>query len=87
VVPFHRDEYDQEFNGTVKNRELVRFMVFIDKPIENQIFMIDDFHFENIEQHTIMKWDSDKSLHALVNCSPRINFLFHFLGYKIDQES
>lgn len=82
VVPFHRDEYDEEYQESGPKKHLVRFMVFIDKPIPNQIFVIDDSYFENVDQHTVIKWTSDKSLHSLINCSPRANFLFHFLGYK-----
>lgn len=83
VVPFHRDEYDEEYQESGIKKDLVRFMVFIDRSIPNQIFVIDDSYYENIEQHTIMKWSSDKSLHAVVNCSSEINYLFHFLGYKV----
>lgn len=82
IVPFHKDEYDQEYNEIDSKKDLVRFMVYIDKPIKNQIFIIDDCFLEDIDQHTVIKWNSDKSTHAFINCSPYDNFLFHFLGYK-----
>jgi hypothetical protein len=84
LVPFHRDEYDKEQTWLEKEKKtLERFMVFIDKPIKKQIFLVDNYHFENIDQHTIIKWPTDKSVHTLINCSDEPNFLFHFLGYKI----
>lgn len=82
-VPFHKDEYDQEDVWINKqNKKLVRYMVFIDKPIDNQIFIVGNTYYENIEQHTVVKWNSTKETHALVNCSNKPNFLFHFLGFE-----
>jgi hypothetical protein len=82
-VPFHIDEYDgEEMWINKQNKKLVRYTVFIDKPINNQIFIVGDIYYENIEQHTIIKWQSTKETHALINCSNKPNFLFHFLGFE-----
>jgi hypothetical protein len=82
-VPFHSDEFDQEITWTTKeNKSFDRFMVFIDKPISNQLFLVDDKRYENTKQHTVIQWNTTKSLHALINCSSEPNFLFHFLGTK-----
>ncbi len=82
-VPIHRDEYDKEWVWiNEENKKLYRYTVFIDRPIKKQIFIIGDNHYENIDQHTIVKWSNFKDYHALVNCSDSPNFLFHFLGFE-----
>jgi hypothetical protein len=84
-VPFHIDEYDGENTWVNKqNKKLVRYIAFIDKPISNQIFIVGDVYYENIDQHTIVKWKSTRETHALINCSDKPNFLFHFLGFEHD---
>lgn len=84
-VPFHSDEYDKEITWVSKeNKKLSRYMVFIDKPVEKQIFVVGNAYYENVSQHTVIKWNSTKDIHALINCSNRDNLLFHFLGFKND---
>jgi hypothetical protein len=81
-VPFHSDEYDKEIEWNQK--KLVRYMAFITEPIKKQVFVVGDTYYENVEKHTIVKWSTPKDTHALINCSDRPNFLFHFLGYEND---
>lgn len=83
-VPFHKDEFDNEVIWIDKEKKsLVRYIIFIDEPIQNQIFIVGDTRYENVKKHTIIKWNTTKELHSLINNSDRSNFLFHFLGYTL----
>ncbi len=82
IVPFHKDEFDKEHIWiTVENKTLFRYTVFIDDPIQDQIFIVGNQQFENVSKHRIVKWPSIKELHSLKNNSNKPNFLFHFLGF------
>lgn len=82
-VPFHKDEYDQEDTWVNKqNKKLSRYMVFIDKPHKNQLLIVGNTYYENTTQHTVIKWNSTKETHALINCSRIPHFLFHYLGFE-----
>jgi hypothetical protein len=84
TIPFHKDEFDDELKWvTLENKTLVRYTVFIDDPIPDQIFIVGDQRFENIPKHRIVKWPSIKELHSLQNHSDKPNFLFHFLGFVL----
>jgi len=84
TVPFHKDEFDKEQEWISKeNKNLSRYMVFIDVPIKDQTFYVGSETYEMIPTHTIVKWPTTKESHSLVNRSNQPNFIFHFLGYSI----
>ena len=86
TIPFHKDEFDQEKTWIeLEKKNLVRYMVFIDNPIKDQIFIVGDNRYENVPKHTVVKWPTTKELHSLINNSNRPNYIFHFLGYHLNE--
>jgi hypothetical protein len=84
TIPFHKDEFDNELTWIEKEKKsLVRYVIFIDEPINGQTFIVGNVRYENIKTHTIIKWDTTKEKHSLINNSKKPNFLFHFLGYTL----
>lgn len=82
TIPFHKDEFDNEIEWIKKERKtLVRYVIFIDDPIDDQTFIIGNTQYKNIKAHTIVRWNTTKEKHSLINNSSKPNFLFHFLGY------
>lgn len=78
-APYHWDVEDNE-KEWLEYGELVRYTCFIDKPRFGHVFIIEDRHFYNVEQNTIVKWDHYKNYHAGTNCGYEPYYLFHFLG-------
>jgi len=88
TIPFHKDEFDQEKTWIeLEKKNLVRYMVFIDDPVQDQIFIVGDNKYENVSKHTVVKWPTTKELHSLINNSNRPNYIFHFLGYTLTEPS
>ena len=85
TIPFHKDEFDNELIWVEKEKKsLVRYVIFIDESVHGQTFIIGNTHYKNVSPHTIIKWDTTKEEHSLINSSDRPNFLFHFLGYTYE---
>lgn len=78
-APYHWDVEDHEKEWLAQG-ELVRYTCFIDKPKFGHVFILEDKHFYNVNQHTIIKWNNYKNYHAGTNCGYEPYYLFHFLG-------
>ncbi len=81
-VPVHVDEEPNEKMWKEQGLNLVRYSTFMQDPIEHQIFIIGDDYYFNTPKHTVVKWYDLSLFHAAVNCSQRLNYLYHFIGFK-----
>lgn len=79
TAPYHWDVEDYESIWLAEG-DLVRYTCFIEKPTDGHIFVLDDQHFYNAPQHSIVKWKNYKQYHAGANCGFTPFYLFHFLG-------
>jgi hypothetical protein len=79
TAPYHWDVEDHEDTWLAEG-DLVRYTCFIEKPTDGHIFVLDDQHFYNATQHSIIKWNHYKQYHAGANCGFTPFYLFHFLG-------
>lgn len=77
--PYHWDVEDFE-KQWLEEGELVRFTCFIEPATDGHIFVLEDQHFYNPEQHQIIKWKNHRQYHAGANCGFKPFYLFHFLG-------
>jgi len=82
-VPFHTDEHDEYEDWSKKGFIIHRFSVFITDPIDYQLFIVGNQYWYNQPKNTTIKWNNNKDLHALVNCSTKSNYLFHFIGREL----
>lgn len=79
TAPYHWDVEDHE-KQWLEEGDLVRYTCFIEKPTDGHIFVLDDKHFYNTEQHSVIKWNNYKQYHAGANCGFSSFYLFHFVG-------
>jgi len=77
--PYHWDveDYEQQW---LSEGNLVRYTCFIEQPTDGHIFVLEDHHFYNPEQHLVIKWENHRHYHAGSNCGFKPFYLFHFLG-------
>lgn len=66
--------------------EVVRYICFIHKAIPGQIIAFKDVTFYNEDIGNIYKWDDTKQWHAAANASLQPYSLFHFEGYKRNED-
>lgn len=78
-APYHWDVEDHETQWSVEG-DLVRYTCFIEKPTDGHIFILENQHFYNPAQHSIIKWNNHRQYHAGANCGFDPFYLFHFLG-------
>lgn len=79
-VPYHWD-VDDRVDEWKELGKLIRLSCFIDKPKWGSAFIIEDELFYNLEQGSIIEWNSWDSYHAATVAGKEPQYLYHFLGY------
>ena len=78
-VPWHWDIEDKEEEWLLQGN-LVRYVIFIQKPQIGHMFPLENKCFYNINQGELWQWDNYTDWHAGVNLGTVPHYLFHFLG-------
>lgn len=77
-APRHWDIDDKE-DEYLKQGSLIRYTVFIDKPVLGHIFILNEEHYYNVEQGTILKWPTYRDWHTGINGGLQPYYMFHLL--------
>lgn len=78
-APYHWDVDDHE-EFWLNEGPLIRYTCFIEKPVFGHIFVLDNQHYYNEPQHSVIQWNDHRAYHAGTNCGPEPFYLFHFVG-------
>lgn len=80
-APIHWD-VDDNAPKWQEQGKIVRYTCWIDKPRWGSAFIIEDDMFYDIEQGTIVQWDSWDSYHAGTVAGKDPQYLYHYVGLK-----